>query len=148
MESDAILRYIEKFVLFVRERERTCDELTDALDERFVMYNIWCAKPKYWYPRFPWGRDKGCIHGSWYPVDHTDSSKKDVFLFDTREDCCTAFPHLCETESQNSQHPPENSTISLWHNYHLSPLTKGRKKKRRNTDRDPVYPAGGSANYR
>ena len=117
----------------------------DALDERFVMYNIWCVKPKYWFPRFPWGGDKGCIHGSWYPVDHTDSSKKDVFLFDKREDCCTAFPHLCDTESQNIHHTLENSTISLWHNYHHSPLTKGKKKKRRNRDYNPVYPAGGSA---
>jgi hypothetical protein len=145
VESDEILRYIEKFVLFIRERERACYELTDALDERFVMYNIWCVKPNYWFPQFPWGGDKGCIHGSWYPVDHTDSSKKDVFLFDKREDCCAAFPHLCETDSQNIQHlPPEKSTISLWHNYHHSPSTNGSKKKRRKRDRNPVYPSGGN----
>ena len=45
VESDVILRYIEKFVLLVRERnKRTCDELKDSLDDRFVIYNTWCVK--------------------------------------------------------------------------------------------------------
>ena len=67
VESDIILRYIEKFVLFVRERkERTCDELKYSLDKRFVLYNTWCVKP------------------------------------------------------------PENTTLSLWHNYHPRKWRRGK----------------------
>ena len=39
VESDVVLRYIEKFVLFGRDRQKTCEELKDQLDQRFVLYN-------------------------------------------------------------------------------------------------------------
>jgi hypothetical protein len=50
VNADAILMYIEKFVLLYNTREmlnnsssRTCDELRTTLDDRFVMYNVWCT---------------------------------------------------------------------------------------------------------
>ncbi|KAL3766502.1 LOW QUALITY PROTEIN: hypothetical protein ACHAW5_001171 [Stephanodiscus triporus] len=131
VESSAILRYIDKFVLFVREKDRTCDELKDTLDKKFVMYNIWCVKPNYWFRGTSEGEDD-CIHGSGYSIDHTDSSNKDLFLFDKREDCCNRFYPLCQTKIQNIQHSSENTTLSLWHNY--QPLTKASKIDKKQQD--------------
>ncbi|KAL3816881.1 hypothetical protein ACHAXA_006957, partial [Cyclostephanos tholiformis] len=127
VESGIILRYIEKFVLLVRGKERTCNELKDALDDRFVIYNTWCVKPNYWFPG-SWEGVKDCIYGSGYPIDHTDSAKKDAYLFDEREACCAAYQLLCQSETHDLQQSPQNTTLSLWHNYH--PRTKRAKKRK------------------
>jgi len=41
-----IIKYIEKLVLFMRDDEmgKVCAEVKDRLDERFVLYNVWCAE--------------------------------------------------------------------------------------------------------
>lgn len=46
VEPDVIIQYIEKLVLFMRDDEmgKLCSEVKDRLDERFVLYNIWCKK--------------------------------------------------------------------------------------------------------
>jgi len=45
VEPEVIIQYIEKLVLFMRDDEmgKLCAEVKDRLDERFVLYNIWCA---------------------------------------------------------------------------------------------------------
>lgn len=129
MDVEPMLQYIENFVLFGREKERTCDELKDRLDERFVMYNIWCTKPSYWYPTVLEG-EKTCNYGADYAMDHTDPMKKDAFFFDSREACCGAFPVACQVEGGKSKkeqkhNNPSIPTLSVFHNYHeLSPEQK------------------------
>eukprot|EP00571_Detonula_confervacea_P004960 CAMPEP_0172322110 /NCGR_PEP_ID=MMETSP1058-20130122/45032_1 /TAXON_ID=83371 /ORGANISM="Detonula confervacea, Strain CCMP 353" /LENGTH=811 /DNA_ID=CAMNT_0013037759 /DNA_START=151 /DNA_END=2583 /DNA_ORIENTATION=+ len=114
VESKAVLQYIEQFVLYGRDIERTCDELKDQLDGRFVMYNIWCAKPKYWYPGFSEG-EKACIYGVGYPIDHIDPIKKDIYLFDSRDDCCAAYQQACPAETPKIQLSLGNNTsLSVW----------------------------------
>ena len=50
VNADAILLYIEKFVLLYNNNRETinnsltCDELQYNLDDRFVMYNVWCTR--------------------------------------------------------------------------------------------------------
>ena len=50
VNADAILLYIEKFVLLYNYNRETinnsltCDELQYNLDDRFVMYNVWCTR--------------------------------------------------------------------------------------------------------
>ena len=45
VEPEVIIQYIEKLVLFMRDDEmgKLCAEVKDRLDERFVLYNVWCA---------------------------------------------------------------------------------------------------------
>ncbi|KAL7541964.1 hypothetical protein ACHAXR_011389 [Thalassiosira sp. AJA248-18] len=117
VESQAILQYIEHFVLFGREKERSCEEMAEQLDMRFVMYNIWCSKPKYWFPGYS-GGEKACLYGSDYHVDHTDKTKKDSFLFGSKEDCCAAFFSACQGAPTEEEVQP--SGLSLFHIYHES----------------------------
>ena len=46
VDSEAVLSYIQSFVMFGHERNRTCDEMEASLDKRFVLYNIWCINPR------------------------------------------------------------------------------------------------------
>ncbi|KAL7542693.1 hypothetical protein ACHAXR_012002 [Thalassiosira sp. AJA248-18] len=135
MESQAILQYIEQFVLFGREKERSCEEMAGQLDKRFVMYNIWCSKPKYWFPGYSSDGEKACLYGSDYPVDHTEKFKKDSFLFGSKEDCCTAFSVACQGAPPQEEVQP-SSGLSLFHIYHESSkkeikVVKLKEKKRR-----------------
>ena len=46
VEPEVIIQYIEKLVLFMRDDEmgKLCSEVKDRLDERFVLYNVWCVE--------------------------------------------------------------------------------------------------------
>lgn len=46
VEPEVILTYVEKLVLFMRDDEmgKLCGQVKDRLDERFVLYNVWCAE--------------------------------------------------------------------------------------------------------
>ena len=120
VESDVVLRYIEKFVLFGRDRQKTCEELKDQLDQRFVLYNVWCSKPRKWYPTLLDG-EKACAYGATYPVDHTSDVKTTLFLYDKRKDCCAAFPEACLSDTDSNALRKKDfpgSTYSLFHSYH------------------------------
>mmetsp|Transcript_37262 Transcript_37262/g.78065 ORF Transcript_37262/g.78065 Transcript_37262/m.78065 type:complete len:847 (+) Transcript_37262:261-2801(+) len=143
VESKAMLQYIKDFVLFGREKERTCEELKGALDDRFVLYNVWCSKPSYWYPTLVEG-ERDCVHGTEYPIDHTaDKSLTDKYLFDNKDKCCDAFPGACKNQRESDdteQKKSAGNAIALFHNYHkLSPtamaeglvLAEGWRKKRK-----------------
>lgn len=145
VESDAILQYIENFVLFGREKERSCEEMIGQLNERFVLYNIWCTKPPYWYPGLTEHGERSCIHGSNYPLDHTDETKKEIMLFENKEDCCSAFRLECQDSKGTAQ--PSSSELALFHKYHEVSSAKEaassnvkripnqeRKKRTRNKD--------------
>lgn len=124
VEPSAILRYVEDFVLFQRERERTCEELRDnTLDDRFVMYNVMCSKPRFWHPAITDGGQKDCVFGPNYPLDHTGARRKDQFLFDTREECCSAYSGVCASENRSAKdekevHSSSGNALAVWHNYH------------------------------
>ncbi|KAL7532129.1 hypothetical protein ACHAWF_004017 [Thalassiosira exigua] len=92
VDPEPMLRYLETFVLPGRRKDKSCEELWDGLDdERFVLYNVWCRKPRYWYPSA-----KGeCVRGAGYPLDHTVPRVRESSLFDDREGCCAAFPDVC-----------------------------------------------------
>mmetsp|Transcript_28723 Transcript_28723/g.69143 ORF Transcript_28723/g.69143 Transcript_28723/m.69143 type:complete len:244 (+) Transcript_28723:233-964(+) len=116
--AEPILKYIENFVLFGRKKTRTCTELNERLDDRFVMYNVWCAKPRHWYPGKVEG-EPSCTYGTEYPFDHTVRTD---FLFESRDGCCSAFPIACQSKTNNVERSSRNTTVSLWHNYEkLSP---------------------------
>lgn len=121
VEKEAVLRYIEKFVLFKRDEARACDELKTNLDDRFVLYNIWCLKPKFWFPASD--ATKGCVHGTGYPIDHTNEKRaKEVYLFDTKDACCATYPAACQgkeaAEPHNSEPSSPGYALSLFHSYH------------------------------
>jgi hypothetical protein len=46
VEPDVVMQYIEKLVLFMRDDDLgiLCKEVKDSLDDRFVLYNIWCKE--------------------------------------------------------------------------------------------------------
>lgn len=111
--SEAVLKYIQNFVLFVIESNRTCDEMEASLDKRFVFYNIWCTQPNFWFlARSDFERGNDCMYGSVYPLDNKDSMK----VFDSREACCTANHIECQFKS--SKHHQENVSLSVLHSYH------------------------------
>ena len=45
VEPEVIIQYLEKLVLFMRDDDMgtVCSEVKDRLDDRFVLYNVWCA---------------------------------------------------------------------------------------------------------
>lgn len=140
VEARAVLRYVEDFVLFGREEERTCEELKERLDGGlFVLYNIWCSKPVYWFPGFSEEGRKACIRGAGYPFDHTDEFLKGTTLFNRREDCCARYPMACAGETRgDDEKDPESSagnvTVGnvtvLYHNYHTPPQHSRRNFRR------------------
>ena len=46
VEPEVVIQYVENLVLFMRDDEmgKLCSEVTDRLDERFVLYNVWCRE--------------------------------------------------------------------------------------------------------
>lgn len=46
VEPEIVVKYVENLVLFMRDTEmgKLCKEVNDRLDERFVLYNIWCRE--------------------------------------------------------------------------------------------------------
>mmetsp|Transcript_18816 Transcript_18816/g.34690 ORF Transcript_18816/g.34690 Transcript_18816/m.34690 type:complete len:169 (+) Transcript_18816:172-678(+) len=146
VESEAVLHYIEKFVLFGREKERACDELQEEMPNKFVLYNVWCSKPKYWFPGFSDG-EKACVYGTGYPIDHTDELIKGMYLFDSKDACCVAYKAACQAETESDKKEQENSSengVSLFHSYHTlsseeeteqKALLRSRNKKKRKKGR-------------
>ena len=52
VDPNAVVNYVEMFVLHYRSGRRTCDDLAGALDdERFVLYNVRCLVPPHGGPR-------------------------------------------------------------------------------------------------
>jgi hypothetical protein len=139
VDSDAILKYIQKFVIYGLERDRTCDEIEATFDKRFVLYNIWCLQPNVWFldgSTFNGGSD--CIHGSSvYRSDNIES----VEVFDSREECCTVNRLQCQSEVRYNRHQRQNYTLSVLHSYHelkhdhsseeITPSTTKAKRTRR-----------------
>ena len=52
VDPNAVVNFVEMFVLHYRSGRRTCDDLAGALDdERFVLYNVRCLVPPHGGPR-------------------------------------------------------------------------------------------------
>ena len=140
VDVDPIIQYIDQFVVFGRDKERTCEEFKDQLDERFVLYNIWCTKPAKWYPMIV-NKELACEYDSGYPFDHTvNNTTPRPMLFDSRESCCNTWEQACNnTTSQGSIQQVESSRMSnhVWHKYHSwtsdqvqKPIINTRKKRK------------------
>ena len=44
VDPEIVIQYIKRFVLFWEEENiRRCEDLTNRLDDKFVLYNVWCA---------------------------------------------------------------------------------------------------------
>lgn len=145
VDVDPIMQYIDQFVVFGRDKERTCEEFKGRLDDRFVLYNVWCTKQAKWYPTVANG-ELACEYDSGYPFDHTvNNTTPRPMLFDSREGCCTAWEQACNTtneyQSQGIQHQVESSSRMskhVWHNYDMStadqvqkPIINMRRKRKR-----------------
>ncbi|KAL9185607.1 hypothetical protein ACHAXT_003384 [Thalassiosira profunda] len=142
VESAAVMHYIDQFVLFVRDKQRPCDELKHRLDERFVLYNVWCTKPELWYPMERDG-EQACVYGADYPIDHTDELVKGTHLFDSRSKCCSANPAACLSHAKSPKLGSSGNTFGVFHAYRklppkqkaknvLTKMRRGRKKRIRN----------------
>lgn len=131
VDSDAILQYIEKVVVFARDKLRSCEEMVGQLDDRFVMYNIWCSKQKHWFPSLLPGGLKGCIHGSNYPIDPTkEYSTASKMLFDNKKECCDEFNLECkDAGTMVDGESSSSSELALFHKYHE--MTKERSEELR-----------------
>lgn len=68
VEPEVIIKYIEKLVLFMRDDEmgKLCGEVKDRLDERFVLYNVWCADE---------GEEESTLSVSHYYTDNAPPSE-------------------------------------------------------------------------
>lgn len=141
------MQYIDQFVVFGRDKERTCEEFKDQLDERFVLYNIWCSKPAKWYPMIVNNGELACEYDSGYPFDHTvNNTTPRPMLFDSREGCCTAWEQACNTTNEYQSHTQqvESSRMSkhVWHKYDMStadqvqkPIINDKRRKRKMKNR-------------
>ena len=122
---DDMLRYIGDFVLYNRDEVRTCDDLTGALNERFVLYNVWCKKRRVWYPTMR-NNKHSCLYGSDYPQFFENSKDPGLFFFDSWKDCCDAHLESCDSQvrvgGESTLLPPiPSSAVSLFHAYKRHP---------------------------
>lgn len=43
VRPDIVIQYIERFVLYMKGEQRQCKDVEHRLDDKFVLYNVWCA---------------------------------------------------------------------------------------------------------
>lgn len=121
VDSEVILKYITKFVLFGHERNRTCVELEGTLEKRFVMYNIWCVKSKHWYPAKSGER----------LIVSTDRFTLSMVWTQERSIMTVERPAALKIASSVKERPNSLNITHKTQHSHCGTVTKNREEKKR-----------------